>query len=132
MAMTQTGPTQPIRMPASGGPTMVANPPMVLSTALAGRWCRCGSSSAIRVNRPAEPHECSSADAASRTTYSPMVSTPARWARGIAASAAARRIASHPASWAPLRPRSNRPKMTVPAALGRVYAAMATAIQVPR
>ncbi|MGV9804631.1 hypothetical protein [Micromonospora chersina] len=51
---------------------------------------------------------------------------------GIAASAPARRTASQPASWAPLRPPRNRPKITAPAALGRVYAATAIAVQVPR
>ncbi|ODB79761.1 hypothetical protein A8711_23950 [Micromonospora sp. II] len=68
IAITHTGPTPAMSRPASGGPTIVAAWPRVPSSAFAARWCRCGSSSATSVNRPADPHGCNSEDTASRTT----------------------------------------------------------------
>ncbi|GAB3084233.1 hypothetical protein GCM10027186_50090 [Micromonospora schwarzwaldensis] len=84
------------------------------------------------MNRPADPHGCSSEEAASSATYSPTSSIPATCATGIAPNASARSVASQPASCAPLRPPSTRPNSTAPAAPGNVYAATANAVQVPR
>jgi hypothetical protein len=49
----------------------------------------------------------------------------------MAPSATARSVASHPANCAPPLPASQRPNRTVPAKLGSVYAALATATQAP-
>jgi len=98
-------------------------------TAFPATWCSGGRSSAITVERPAEPHACSSDDSASSTANVPTSSAPRPSRIGTRASAPARSQASQEAIQAAGRPARNRPNAQGPSAAGSVKAAAQTASQ---